>query len=108
MTVSTPVNNISRLVPGLVERLNPAQTQKVEGDQEKKAGFTELLSNMLQDVNGSQQEAAQLEQSFMEGGPVELHEVMIKAREAGLATDLMLEIRNKLMNAYSEIMRMPM
>jgi flagellar hook-basal body complex protein FliE len=38
---------------------------------------------------------------------VELHQVMIKAEEAGLATDLLLEIRNKLINAYNQLMNMP-
>jgi flagellar hook-basal body complex protein FliE len=32
---------------------------------------------------------------------------MIKAEEAGIATDLLLEIRNRLINAYQETMRMP-
>jgi len=36
-----------------------------------------------------------------------IHDVMMAAQEAGLAFDLMLEVRNKLMDAYQEIMRMP-
>ncbi|MEE8404551.1 MAG: flagellar hook-basal body complex protein FliE [candidate division Zixibacteria bacterium] len=43
----------------------------------------------------------------MNGDPVELHQVMIKAEEAGLATDLLLEIRNRLISAYNELIRMP-
>ena len=44
----------------------------------------------------------------MAGEPIELHEVMIRAEQAGVATDLLLEIRNKLVTAYNEVLRMPM
>jgi flagellar hook-basal body complex protein FliE len=37
---------------------------------------------------------------------VDLHEVMISSAEAGVAFDLMMEIRNKLLEAYQEIQRM--
>jgi flagellar hook-basal body complex protein FliE len=40
------------------------------------------------------------------GEPVDLHEVMISSEEAGIAFDLMMEIRNKLLDAYQEIQRM--
>ena len=63
---------------------------------------------MIGDVNDLQMESAQLQQAFLAGEPVELHQVMIKAEEAGLSMDLLLEIRNKLVNAYNEIIRMPM
>ena len=43
----------------------------------------------------------------MNGDPVELHQVMIKAEEAGVAMDLLLEIRNRLLNAYNDLIRMP-
>jgi flagellar hook-basal body complex protein FliE len=40
------------------------------------------------------------------GEPIDLHEVMISAEEASVAFDLMMEIRNKLLEAYQEIQRM--
>ena len=54
-----------------------------------------------------QKDSAQLQEAFMNGEPVEIHQMMIKAQEAGISMDLLLEVRNKLVNAYSEIMRMP-
>ncbi len=104
--MSGPVTNISRLVPGLVEK--PSQsTGQVSGTPDDRANFTEVFSNMLQSVNELQQESGQLQEAFLNGEPVELHQVMIKAEEAGLATELLLEIRNRLISAYSELIRMP-
>ena len=62
---------------------------------------------MINSVNQLQTETGQAQEALMNGDPVELHQVMIKAEEAGLATDLLLEIRNRLISAYNELIRMP-
>lgn len=106
--MGNPINNVNFHVPGLIEQAGNSATKSTQPDDEQSAQFTEVLSNLLNDVNALHGDSAQIQQAFMEGDPVELHQVMIKAREAGVATDLLLEIRNKLLNAYNEIMRMPM
>lgn len=103
------ITNISRLVPGLIERLGGDQSgisKSVAPDSGAK--FTEIFSQLIDSVSSSQQEASALQQAMLAGEPVELHQIMIKAEEAGLKMDLLLEIRNKLLNAYTELMRMPM
>ena len=45
-------------------------------------------------------------QAMVRGEAVEVHDIMTAAQEAQLAFDLMLEVRNKLLEAYQEIMRM--
>ena len=102
------INNINRLVPGLVEANKVKPQGKEIAPATNEGSFTDLLKNVINDVNETHQDAGQIQQAFLNGDPVELHEVMIKAEEAGLATDLLLEIRNKLVSAYQEIMRMPM
>ncbi len=105
--MSGGVPNINNLVPGLVERLDVSRPDQGGPDGKPESSFTELFSNMLNSVNDLQMDAAQIQEAFMSGDPVELHQVMIKAQEAGIAMDLLLEIRNKLVSAYSELMRMP-
>lgn len=104
------VNALSaqRLVPGLIE--SPMGGAKIQGPEAagKKAAFADMLTDMLSSVNQVQQESGQMQQAFMAGEPVELHQLMIKAEEAGVATDLLLEVRNKLLDMYREIMKMPM
>lgn len=112
--MSSIISNSSRVVPGLIEppggkvileHVTPPDGQSAESGG---ASFGDLLSNAVNSVNDLQQESARAQDALLHGEPVELHDVMIKAEEAGLALDLMLEIRNKLLNAYNEIMRMPM
>jgi flagellar hook-basal body complex protein FliE len=98
------VAQIQRLVPGLIEKPGGETQAKTAVD----GGFLDALKGAIGSVNDLHSQAAQAQDALLAGDPVELHEVMIKAEEAGLATDLLLEIRNKLVNAYNEIMRMPM
>ena len=104
------INGLStqRLVPGLVESPNAgANVSKPEAGG-KQPAFADMISDMLESVNQVQKESGQMQQAFLAGEPVELHQLMIKAEEAGIATDLLLEVRNKLLDAYHNIMRMPM
>ena len=66
-----------------------------------------MFSGMLDSVNELQQNAGALEASLYSNEPVELHRVMIAAEEAGVATDLLLQVRNRLIEGYQELMRMP-
>lgn len=105
--MSTPVNGIGRFVPGLVERLNPAKELGTDQTAKTEGGFGEMLSEFVGGVNKLHHESADIQQSFLEGEPVELHQVMVKAEEAGVATELLIEIRNKLIEGYNELIRMP-
>ena len=70
--------------------------------------FSDMVTDLLQSVNGLQNEAASIQQAYLAGEEVELHQMMIKAEEAGISMDLLLEIRNRLVDAYNEVMRMPL
>ena len=101
------ISAINRLVPGLIEKPGAKTILEDVAPSQPQANFGQMFSNMINSVNDLQQQSAQTQQSFLAGEPVELHDVMIKAQEAGLTMDLLLEIRNKLLNAYNELMRMP-
>jgi flagellar hook-basal body complex protein FliE len=106
MAIEMP--KVNRLVPGLIEPTGSVGTKKVTPGSAEGGNFTEMLSNLINSVNDTQNEAAQSQNALLAGEPVELHDVMIKAEEAGLAMDLLLEVRNRLLSAYNEIMKMPM
>ncbi len=105
--MTNSIGNINRLVPGLIEQTGAGKTDITKQSDSKEVGFTELFNDMINSVNSIQKDSAQMQEAFMNGEPVELHQMMIKAQEAGVSMDLLLEVRNKLVNAYSEIMRMP-
>ena len=53
---------------------------------------------------GAQADASSL--SLAKGNPVDLHEVMLNTEQASLGFSMALQVRNKLVDAYTEVMRM--
>lgn len=71
--------------------------------------FTKMLENSMQAVNSRSLEAADLRESFETGNPnVELADVMIAAQKARISFEALTQVRNKMVSAYQEIMRMPL
>ena len=69
--------------------------------------FSKVLENSMQAVNVRTSEAAQLRESFETGNPnVELADVMIAAQKARISFEALTQVRNKMVSAYQEIMRM--
>ncbi len=72
------------------------------------AGFGDLLRNTLDSVNEAQQTSKKMKTDFVNGtGDASLAEVMIAAQKANLSFRAVTEVRNKLVQAYQDIMNMP-
>jgi flagellar hook-basal body complex protein FliE len=69
-------------------------------------GFKQTLDTIMDRFEDIQTGAADKTQSLIAGGQLDSHDVMIAAQEASLTFELMLEVRNKLVEAYQELMRM--
>lgn len=70
-------------------------------------GFADLVKNALAQVNTMQQHAAAQAQAFELGdSKVSLSDVMLSLNKAGLAFQAAVQVRNKLVQAYQEIMSM--
>lgn len=71
--------------------------------------FGAVLKTSLDKVNALQQNATATAQAFEAGAPnMDITSVMIEVQKAGLAFKAMTEVRNKLVDAYREIMSMQM
>lgn len=69
--------------------------------------FADLMKNAVNKVNETQQTASQLRTSFELGDPnVNLTDVMIASQKSSVAFDATIQVRNKLIEAYQEVMRM--
>jgi len=88
---------------GLDDLLN---RQTIPMEKPKQENFGHLLKQMVNDVNELQHKAAEKEKQFLRGEISDVHQVMIAAEEASVAFSLLMEIRNKLLDSYKEIMRM--
>ena len=76
------------------------------GQVQKQNNFGAYLNDAIGKVNGLQLESDKLTSMFAEGKKVDLHEVMIAGQKASISLQATLEIRNKVVEAYQEIMRM--
>lgn len=68
--------------------------------------FGDFLKAALNKVNQTQLEAEQITKDFVLGNDVELHQVILATEKAELALQLTIQIRNKVIEAYQELMRM--
>src|SRR5581483_1946910 len=68
--------------------------------------FGDTLKRALNDVSASQDVSQDYIQKFVRGEPVELHQVMAAAEEASISLEMLVELRNKLMDAYKNVMQM--
>ena len=95
-----------------IDALNPAVNQLAQQATKNLAtetgsdDFGQMLMDVIKEVNAAQNEAGALKDAFMTGQNVELHELMISMERAGLAMELTLQVRNKILDAYQEISRM--
>ena len=70
------------------------------------AGFADTLKSALDGVNATQANASALSDAYERGETTDIAKVMLARQEAGVAFEATLQVRNKLLSAYQEIMRM--
>lgn len=75
-------------------------------EQKKETGFLDLFQTALQEVNQTDKTADIIAEKFAIGEIENVHHVTIAAEQAELALNLTIAIRNKVVDAYKEIMRM--
>ncbi len=71
-----------------------------------KEGFGDILISTIDQVNKSQLDGDQAIEKLQSGDAKHLHEVMIAVEEADISLRMLVQMRNKAMQAYEEIMRM--
>lgn len=72
------------------------------------ASFSNIMEQAVNKVNEVQKASSAISKSYLEGDPnVDVTDVMIASQKAGVAFDSMLQVRNKLVEAYRDVMNMP-
>ncbi len=99
------MNNITPIGP-LGESRPVQHTPGVAPRPKDVPSFKETLNGFLSDVNDLQQKASESIQKLTTGEITDVHQVMNAAEEANVAFNMMMEIRNKVMDAYQEVMRL--
>lgn len=95
---------------GVPAQPQPGAAPTAPGAMQEGSGvsFASVLKQGLDKVNATQAQAANLATRFERGEPgVELSQVMIESQKASVAFRATVEVRNRLVSAYQEIMNMP-
>ncbi len=81
--------------------------QAAGGENAGRVDFGTILKGALDQVNGTQQEAGRLAREFELGNPnANLQDVMVSLQKANISFQTMVQVRNKLVAAYHDIMNM--
>ncbi|MDB6059920.1 MAG: Flagellar hook-basal body complex protein FliE [Verrucomicrobiaceae bacterium] len=90
---------------GLTQGVNGANATTGAG---KAPGFGEMFQQAIGSVNNTQQQASALSTSFEQGDPgVSLAQVMVASQKASVSFQALTQVRNRLVDAYKDIMNMP-
>ena len=90
-----------------VSRLNPLNEKGVPSTTEAPK-FSDLLNQAVDNVNGLQKASSQMATAYEQGqAGVNVTDVMIASQKASVSFQAMLQVRNKLVEAYRDVMNMP-
>ncbi|RXI98011.1 flagellar hook-basal body complex protein FliE [Anaerobacillus alkaliphilus] len=97
--VSMKPNTVMNISNGYqpVRKLTPAEAQN---------SFKVALSDALNNVNKAQHASALATEKLARGENIDLHQVMITAQKSSISLQATIEVRNKIVEAYQEVMRM--
>jgi flagellar hook-basal body complex protein FliE len=96
----SPINQVSSL-----NKLNKSM-QPTTTPFEAQKSFSSVLKESINKVNEAQVQSDVMTGKLARGENVDLHQVMITAQKASITLQATMEIRNKVVEAYQEMMRM--
>ena len=92
------------LQPGTI--LPPQERAGESPFEPQEMSFRDTIRNFVNDVDVMQKDSSKKIQDFMAGEISDVHDVMMAVEKAGTSFQLLMELRNKMMDAYQEIKRM--
>ncbi len=72
------------------------------------SSFKNILNNAIGEVEGARSDAAKSVEQFLSGSGQDLHSTILATQRAELEFQMFMQVRNKVVSAYQEIMKMPM
>ncbi len=91
---------------GPIQNGNKVDLKFDKAEKQNGVSFKETVSNFVNEVNDLQVKAGESVENFATGKVENVHEVMIAMSKAEISFKFMMETRNKLIDAYKEIIRM--
>lgn len=96
------------MIQNLTQSLPKQTTEPSRGGSAQGADFGKMLADSLQEVNKLQVESDKAIQALAAGKKENIHETMIAMEKASISFQMMMQMRNKIIEAYQELMRTTM
>ncbi|MFM9990852.1 MAG: flagellar hook-basal body complex protein FliE [Burkholderiaceae bacterium] len=87
--------------------IKPPVANDIQQPQKVLPNFTESVKNLIDKVNETQTNATQLQEAYQRGEDIPLTDVVLSMQKSSLSFEATLQVRNKVLRAYEEIMNMP-
>jgi len=104
-------------IQSMLQTLRSYQAQATQGAQDAapsaeakattKSGFSDLVNGAIEQVNGYQLESRRLQEAYERGEDLPLTDVVLGMQKSSIAFEATLQIRNKVLKAYEDILNMP-
>jgi len=111
-SISSIPNSLAGMASPLTDRVQPNQLLNPSGPealhirQPSGEGFGKMLDGLVSTVDSKQMQADSLTKRVLLGDTDQLHQSVIAMQEASVSLSLMVQVRNKLVDSYQELMRM--
>jgi flagellar hook-basal body complex protein FliE len=94
---------------GVVDHIDikPPGVQDIQAPKTELPNFTDSVKNLLSKVNEVQIKSSSMQEAYQRGEDVPLTDVVLGMQKSSLAFEATLQVRNKVLKAYEEIMNMP-
>jgi flagellar hook-basal body complex protein FliE len=97
---------IEKIGANPIRKLYEMSVGESTGQETEATSFGTLLQETIKKLNDSQLEADAQVNSFLKGDTTDVHRVMIAMQKAEMTLNLAMQFRNKIIQAYEEVMRM--
>lgn len=83
--------------------INNVSISNKDINNENSTSFSKVIGDVINNVNDKQIESNNMIDSFIKGEDVTMHDVMLSMQESQMSMQLLIEMRNKMVEAYQEI-----
>ncbi|WP_034157886.1 flagellar hook-basal body complex protein FliE [Sphingomonas sp. ERG5] len=90
-----------------LQRANTSAGAPAGAAEAKPASFASTMEDALKSVNQGQAKAGELSAAYERGETIDIAKVMLARQQASVGFEATLQVRNKLLSAYKDIMSMP-
>ncbi len=101
------IDKLINRLPGLPDGLKPVERPTRPGVQspEDLPSFSGIMKNVIKDVDDLHKTAEETTEKLITGELKDVHQVVVAMKEAQISFRLLMEVRNKMVEAYKEVMK---